>query len=136
MIEDLFPSGEWMGFYTYAYTTERHRMDLHLSFTAGGQIDGSGIDDLGPFTVRGEYDPNKLTVSFTKFFPGSQDVFYEGVNENKRISGSWQTGPDFHGGFKIWQKELGEDDAVEEVRHEEEAPVEVVPEPPLVRINT
>jgi hypothetical protein len=132
MNEDLFPSGEWIGFYTYAQASDKHRMDLSLSFTMEGQIQGDGTDDLGTFTVHGKYDPNELKAYFTKFYPGSHDVFYEGVNENKRIYGSWQIDADTHGGFKIWPKELGEDDSGEEEIHVEKEPVEVVEQPPLV----
>lgn len=135
MNEDLFPSGEWVGFYTYDQASDRHHMDLYLSFTMDGQIQGNGTDDLGAFTVRGKYDTNELKAYFTKFYPGSPDVFYEGVNENRRIYGSWQIDAATHGGFKIWPKQLGEDDSDEEIKHEEEELVEVVEQPPPVLAN-
>ncbi len=49
----LFPSGDWEGFYTYAFGpgADRHSMAFHLDFQ-NNQVSGAGGDDVGPFRWR------------------------------------------------------------------------------------
>jgi hypothetical protein len=60
MSDDLFPSGPWVGFYTYTDRPGRHRMDLALTF-AKAMLTGEGTDDLSAFIIRGRYDANTKT---------------------------------------------------------------------------
>jgi hypothetical protein len=123
MSESLFPSGPWTGFYNY-HPGNRHRMDLHLSFT-NGNIEGEGLDDIGRFIIRGRYQEANGECYWTKSYLGAHDVFYQGYREGKGIWGTWQIGVLGHGGFHIWprQSEAGETTAEEEAVPE---PVEAV----------
>src|ERR671932_462651 len=50
----LFPSGEWEGFFTYAFGPDarRHMMSFALTFK-NGKVSGSGIDNVDRFIWRG-----------------------------------------------------------------------------------
>jgi hypothetical protein len=54
MNESKFPSGPWVGCYTYQ-PGDKHRMDLHLSF-ANGAVTGTGRDAVSPVVINGRYD--------------------------------------------------------------------------------
>jgi hypothetical protein len=103
MSED-FPSGPWCGFYTYDSDGDRHRMDLSLGFGRG-----EGTDDIGPFVVRGRYDPTSKECHWTKTYVGMHDVFYLGIRQRKGIHGTWEVGQ-AAGGFKIWPLASGAGD--------------------------
>ncbi len=120
--EALFPSGPWVGFYVYSASTDRHRMELGLTFHEG-RVTGSGQDDIGPFLVAGSYDVKELEVTWWKTYPGSHRVWYRGFREGKGIWGTWEIPPAGKGGFKIWPKGVGEDEAIAD---EATAPVEEV----------
>lgn len=120
--EALFPSGPWVGYYTYSASPGRHRMDLALQFHEG-RMSGSGTDDIGPFLVSGSYDAKELEVTWWKTYPGSHRVWYRGFREGKGIWGTWEIPPAGKGGFQIWPKALGEEVVLVE---EEEVPVEQV----------
>jgi hypothetical protein len=121
--EDLFPSGPWVGFYTYV-PSDRHRMDLHLDF-ANGNMSGDGNDDVGRFIIRGRYDAQSRECYWTKRYLGAHDVFYEGYREGKGIWGRWEIGAFAHGGFHIWPKNAGEGETTAEVI-EQTVPVEAI----------
>lgn len=121
--DDLFPSGPWTGFYNYA-PGDKHRMDLHLTF-AGGKITGEGNDDVGRFVIGGGYDAARRECQWTKTYPGSHNVYYQGFREGKGIWGTWEIGAFVHGGFHIWPKAAGEGEDKEESA-EATAPVEAV----------
>ncbi len=108
MSENLFPSGQWTGFYAYA-PQDKHRMDMHLTF-ARGKVAGEGNDDIGVFMVRGGYDTNTKECYFTKSYPGSHDVFYRGFREGKGIWGKWELDKFSTGGFHIWPRGEGAGD--------------------------
>jgi hypothetical protein len=120
--ENLFPTGQWTGFYNYA-PQDKHRMDMHLTFARGG-IAGEGNDDIGAFFIRGKYDAATRECHWTKTYPGSHDVFYRGFREGKGIWGTWEI--DFiRGGFHIWPR--GEDTGDTHAKAEEQpAPVEAI----------
>src|SRR6185503_4918560 len=119
---DLFPSGPWTGFYNYS-PKDKHRMDLDLAF-ASGRMSGAGSDDVGRFTVHGQYDETSRECSWTKSYLGAHSVFYRGFREGKGVWGTWEIGAWFHGGFHIWpRKEGSTDSAIETVEMDE--PVEV-----------
>ena len=117
MSDAIFPSGPWTGFYNYS-PKDKHRMDLHLTF-AGGKMTGDGNDDVGRFTIHGQYDEKSLECSWIKTYIGAHDVFYRGFREGKGIWGTWEITPAFHGGFHIWPKRAGEGDT--EAEAEEQA---------------
>jgi hypothetical protein len=108
MSDELFPSGPWVGFYTYQ-PHDRHRMDLHLVF-GGGRMSGDGNDDVGRFLIRGRYDAASRECHWTKSYVGRHDVYYTGYREGKGIWGRWEINAFNHGGFHIWPRAAGEGD--------------------------
>jgi hypothetical protein len=108
MNDSLFPSGPWTGFYNYR-ASDRHRMDLQLSFASGILI-GDGSDDVGRFLIKGRYDAANGECHWTKAYIGRHDVFYKGFREGKGIWGTWEIGKRFHGGFHIWPRVTGEEE--------------------------
>ena len=116
-----FPSGPWTGFYNYR-PSDRHRMDLHLSF-ANGIMSGDGNDDVGRFLIKGRYDTSNSECYWTKSYIGRHDVFYRGFREGKGIWGTWEIKLFSRGGFHIWPRQAGEGAAETE---SEEKSVEMV----------
>lgn len=110
----LFPSGEWEGFYTYAFGPDAHRhmMSFALIFK-NGKVGGSGIDNVGRFIWRGSYDTEKLRCWMQKQY-ASHTVVYEGYVDQKGIWGTWEISSDWRGGFHIWPKGLSENLTVED----------------------
>jgi hypothetical protein len=123
VIESLFPSGPWTGFYNY-YPGDRHWMDLQLIF-ARGSMAGDGTDDLGRFIIRGRYDADTRECHWTKSYLGRHDVFYRGFREGKGIWGTWEISILASGGFHIWPRQAGEGEPRAE-RAEAPEPVEAV----------
>jgi hypothetical protein len=115
--DDPFPSGPWIGFYTYSGDPARHRMDLALDF-GKGIVTGDGADDIGPFVIRGRYDATSKECHWTKTYVGKHDVFYKGFREGKGIWGTWEVGT-ATGGFKIWPLANGESDDTMEAEPKE-----------------
>jgi len=105
-MSDDFPSGDWTGFYNYR-PGDRHRMDLHLTFS-NGLISGTGNDDVGAFLIKGSYDGGNRECSWRKMYIGAHTVFYRGFREGKGIWGTWEIEVLDHGGFHIWPKTAGE----------------------------
>lgn len=102
-----FVSGAWVGWYTYFSRAARHRMDLHLTFREA-RLDGDGMDDVGKFVIRGEYQTESREVWWIKTYPGSHQIYYRGVQRGKMISGRWQADAVMTGAFCIWPKKYGE----------------------------
>ena len=121
--DTLFPSGPWTGFYNYR-PGDRHRMDLHLSFT-NGNMTGDGNDDIGRFLIKGRYDAANRECHWTKTYVGRHDVFYRGFREGKGIWGTWEIQQFSRGGFHIWPRAAGEGEARSESEAQAE-PVEAV----------
>lgn len=123
MSDELFPSGEWLGFYTYR-PQNKHRMDLHLTFNQG-QITGIGNDDIGRFLIKGRYDAATKECYWTKTYIGRHDVFYRGYREGKGIWGAWEINLLSHGGFHIWPRSAGSGEAESEANEQSE-PVDAI----------
>ncbi len=121
--DTTFPSGPWLGYYTYGEARDRHRMDLDLRFR-DGLVDGAGIDDIAPFRIRGHYDRDTLVVTWHKTY-ASHDVWYRGFREGRGIWGTWEIGSHSRGGFMIWPKGIGESHA-EHAEAADDAPVDAV----------
>ncbi|MBN1675934.1 MAG: hypothetical protein JXR37_33130 [Kiritimatiellae bacterium] len=119
-----FQSGPWQGFYVYGAGRDqaRHRQDLRLEF-AEGKIKGTGLDDIGPFSVSGRYDVDGGRCSWTKVYMHRPmaAVFYSGVGEPEPvIYGAWALPNGDRGGFKLWPGGTG---GLEGVGAREEADV-------------
>lgn len=110
----LFPSGEWEGFYTYAYGpgAEQHAMSIFLNFQ-NNQVSGGGGDDVGAFSWRGAYDVKKLVCQMTKHY-ATHTVHYNGQVDESGIWGSWTISDWLKGGFHIWPKNNANNEALEE----------------------
>ena len=124
MSDELFPSGPWIGFYTYRGRTDRHRMDLAMEFVKG-TITGEGTDGIGPFVIRGRFNPESRQCHWTKTYVAAHDVFYQGVRQGRGIWGTWQIPNETKGGFRIWPLAQGAGDEEEETVEKAE-PVEAV----------
>jgi len=110
LAEPEYPSGPWIGYYLYQATGARHRQELTLHF-GGGAMTGEGLDDVGLFVISGRYDAANRELWWTKRYRGSHDVSYRGFREGRGIWGTWEIRGFSHGGFRIWPKALGEEDA-------------------------
>jgi len=130
MAGPLFPTGPWVGFYTYNKSTRRFLMDLNLRFRHG-KIDGSGADGLDTFVITGIYDEQKLECSWQKAYPTRPPVAYQGYREGKGIWGRWKL-PTAQGGFHIWP--LSEGSPPDLRRLEEEESLERVTREPLILV--
>ncbi len=87
-LHDLFPSGEWEGFYCYGDSNEQHKMAVDLFFQ-NGIVSGSGSDDIATFCWKGNYDLTTFKVSMTKIYPSHQ-IFYKGDADENGIWGMWE----------------------------------------------
>ncbi len=97
-------------------------MDLDLTF-ANGNMTGSGSDNIGPFSIKGRYDPGNQECYWTKSYLGAHDVFYRGFREGKGIWGTWEIGIFGRGGFHIWPLHSAESEEQTATTHEAE-PIE------------
>lgn len=98
-----FPSGRWVGFYTYAKDSSRFMMDLVLKFHHGIMV-GEGADGIGDFTLSGYYEESSRECGWTKTYAvtaGGHSVIYIGYQEKKGIWGTWSINQT-KGGFHIW----------------------------------
>ena len=125
MSDAHFPSGQWIGFYTYAQDRTRYLMALLLEFR-DGRISGEGADGIGFFGIDGRYYPKESEAFWIKTYFGRHSVEYAGFREKKGIWGTW-TIQDTKGGFHIWP--IGEGVPLENLKEEveEEFPVKFAP---------
>ena len=125
MSDANFPSGQWVGFYTYSTRSQRYLMDLVLEFQ-NGIVSGEGADGIGFFTIRGRYYPKESECFWLKTYVGRHSVEYTGYREQKGIWGTWKlTGA--KGGFHIWP--IGEGTPLDELREEVEEEFPLVGSP-------
>ncbi|HEY9634676.1 MAG TPA: hypothetical protein V6D14_14840 [Coleofasciculaceae cyanobacterium] len=110
----LFPSGEWEGFYTYAFGCDAHRHIMSFALTfKNGKVTGSGIDNVNHFIWRGSYDTEKLRCWMQKRY-ATHVVLYDGYVDQNGIWGTWEIPPHDRGGFHIWPKGLSENLTIED----------------------
>jgi hypothetical protein len=119
MAQALFPSGPWVGFYTYSSLARRYLMDLHLLFR-GGRIEGEGADGIDFFSISGVYDEQKAECAWQKLYPTRPAVAYSGYREGKGIWGTWSL-PSYTGGFHIWPLTEGGPPDLRELEAEDES---------------
>lgn len=101
-----FPSGAWVGFYTYQFGGARHRMDLSLEFHRA-LITGDGMDDVGKFLIRGQFEAVSRDCWWFKSYPQSHQVSYRGRFNGRSINGRWEL-MTACGNFCIWPKAAGD----------------------------
>ena len=95
-----FPSGQWVGFYTYAGRTRKYLMDLVLEFK-NGIMTGEGADGIGVFVISGNYSVYSGECLWTKQYVARHAVEYKGFRDGKGIWGNWHI-VNATGGFHIW----------------------------------
>jgi hypothetical protein len=100
MASPLFPTGQWVGFYTYGGGSDRFMMDLALEFF-NGKMGGEGADGIGLFVIDGRYSEKDRECFWDKTYVGAHTVKYHGFREGKGIWGTW-TLEGCKGGFHIW----------------------------------
>jgi hypothetical protein len=103
-----YPSGEWVGYYTYLDKPTKLPMHMTLEFSRGS-IRGAGIDKPGRFVVDGSFDESTLEAKWSKRYVGKHSVEYVGELRDGEISGSWSLAQVIHvhetrasGQFRIW----------------------------------
>jgi len=99
-MSETFPSGPWVGFYTYSGHSKKYMMDLVLEFKRG-KMTGDGADGIGLFVISGHYSVSSGECSWTKQYVGRHAVDYKGYREGKGIWGNWVVSS-AKGGFHIW----------------------------------
>lgn len=118
MSAELFPSGQWVGYYTYSGHSKRFMMGLILEFN-NGRITGEGHDGIGAFVILGTFSAENKECSWDKTYVARHTVKYTGFRENKGIWGTWHIARSATGGFHIWP--LSEGAAVTAAVEEETA---------------
>ncbi|MES2708587.1 MAG: hypothetical protein V4726_18480 [Verrucomicrobiota bacterium] len=133
MSDAIFPSGQWVGFYTYGKDSQRHLMDLILEFK-NGFMTGEGSDGIGLFNIGGRYYPEEGECFWTKTYVRAHSVEYTGFRETKGIWGTWEIGRHSKGGFHIWP--IGTEAPSHEMKEKESEPAETTPAVPLPQPET
>lgn len=64
-------------------------MKLEMSFH-DGQLEATGADRVGPFTLAGSYDTANGSCRWIKRYIGRHRVLYEGKHDGRGIWGVWQ----------------------------------------------
>lgn len=118
MASALFPSGQWVGFYTYSGHARKFLMDLKLEFS-GGRMHGEGADGIGFFVIAGAYSEKDLECHWDKTYVGRHTVTYQGYREGKGIWGTWML-TKTNGGFHIWPIKEGPPPDLRDLEEEKE----------------
>ncbi|MEZ4411270.1 MAG: hypothetical protein R3A52_33030 [Polyangiales bacterium] len=81
-------SGVWDGHFEQLGRRFPQKMTLEF---ADGLVRGDGVDDLGSFTVEGEYraDEGGVRVGWIKTYEGAHSVLYLGTVEGRAVRGRW-----------------------------------------------
>ena len=95
--------GPWIGYYMHLDLEYSMKMNLRFS---NGQVNGSGIDDIGEFEIEGQYSLVSGNLAWLKKYIGKHQVTYSGKMEQHSISGQWQISYS-EGSFKLWPYTAG-----------------------------
>jgi pectate lyase-like protein len=122
-----FPSGPWTGFYLQHCRPGRRTTNLHLT-VVGGRLTGEGADEVGPYTMDGQYDLATGRCEWIKQYVGKHSVSYRGMNDGHGIWGVWEIRVlggllNDRGGFHLWP---AGSDVSEESERTEQAVLEVM----------
>jgi hypothetical protein len=101
-----FPSGPWTGFFLQYWIPGRNTTNLSLT-CRDGQLEGTGNDRVGPYTIDGRYDLATGQCDWIKQYLGKHKVAYRGINDGHGIWGVWEirilAGLYIdRGGFHLW----------------------------------
>ncbi len=96
----MYPSGRWRGYWEQAGFGRQVMRDLMLCFRAG-QIEGHGVDIVGPFTFQGEYDEAGAVVLLKQYLK-RHEVIYRGRYDGEgTIFGDWSIDDVWRGSFAL-----------------------------------
>ncbi len=109
----------WTGWWEQRGLGRRTMHNLVLDVADNGDVTGSGVDCIGPFTFEGQFRADG-TVSLIKQYIGRHWVSYEGHNSGEGIFGAWCISEFWTGKFALRPLAQGEN-ARDEIR--ELAPV-------------
>ncbi len=97
----MYPSGSWDGFWVRPGGSRGSMSPLILRFAAG-TVSGDGLDWVGPFSFRGEYDQATGEVRMIKQYLGKHQVLYVGRPDGEgSIQGTWSIGTVDSGPFLL-----------------------------------
>jgi hypothetical protein len=86
----MYTSGAWDGFWEQAGWGRQPMQAFELNFGEKNDVLGQGVDVIGKFIVRGEYDKTTGIISFRKLYLGKHTVHYEGKPDGEgSILGTW-----------------------------------------------
>ena len=77
----------WRG--QYHDENGEHEMVIDHLNIFNNQVKGNGRDDVGEFTINGDWSPNGQ-VAFVKQYIGQHNVHYEGTYDGVRVQGQWK----------------------------------------------
>ena len=98
-------AGKWSGYYFYTPDDTKHRQEMTLSFGVGIVV-GSGVDKIGMFKIKGQYDPEHQEACWEMSYY-THTANYRGFYEDNSIWGVWRIANGASGGFRIWPRQLG-----------------------------
>lgn len=85
----MYASGTWRGFWEQTQHGRQEMRAFELHFRAG-KVTGHGVDLVGPFQMRGNYDADGR-VSIVKQYLGKHRVTYRGAPDGEGcIGGRWE----------------------------------------------
>ena len=85
----MYASGTWRGFWEQRQHGRQEMRAFELHFAAG-RVTGQGVDLVGPFKMRGEYDAAGR-VEIVKHYLGKHRVTYRGAPDGEGcIGGTWE----------------------------------------------
>jgi hypothetical protein len=96
----MYPSGRWRGYWEQVYWGRQAMHDLVLRFSAG-RIEGQGVDVIGPFTFRGEYDEAGCVVLIKQYHRRHQVLYRGNYDGEGTICGEWSIGETWRGPFAL-----------------------------------
>jgi hypothetical protein len=95
----MYASGRWRGFWDQAGLGRQAMRELLLQFSSG-QIEGHGLDTVGPFTFHGTYDGIRNVTLLKKY--RHHEVDYQGSYDGEgTIFGEWSIGVFWRGQFAL-----------------------------------
>jgi hypothetical protein len=96
----MYPSGRWRGYWEQVSWGRQPMQELILRFSSG-QVQGHGVDVIGPFTFRGEYDEVGSVVLVKQYFK-RHSVLYRGRYDGEgTIFGEWSIDESWRGPFAL-----------------------------------
>ena len=95
----MYPSGRWRGYWEQAGWGRQPMRDLMLRFSAG-EVEGQGVDMVGPFSFHGTYDSAGVVTLVKKY--RRHDVHYQGKYDGEgTVFGEWSISEIWRGPFAL-----------------------------------